>query len=171
MSLLKAARLAQKESDYSLSTRGKHATRSPWHQGGPECPAPLPPTFVWEFFLKYFSTTCSKWNPGICILNALDCISENFNLKNLPGGACAQNSLEKCMFAVLMGAIAPILPLHTISLGLIYHKILCPPLGMAADKCINQLSLLFFITDTVDKKYLGTSSTLTLSLDVDVERM
>ena len=58
-------------------------------------------------------------------------------------------------FAVLMGAIVPILPLHTISLGLIYHKILCPSLGMAADKCINQLSLLCFKTATVDKKYLG----------------
>ena len=28
-----------------------------------------------------------------------------------------------------MGAIAPILPLYTISLGTLYHKILCPPLG------------------------------------------
>ena len=28
--------------------------------------------------------------------NALDCLSENFNLKNFPGGACSRNSLEKC---------------------------------------------------------------------------
>ena len=31
------------------------------------------------------------------VQNALDCISENFNLKNFTGGACAQNSLEKCV--------------------------------------------------------------------------
>ena len=31
-------------------------------------------------------------------------------------------------FAVLMGPIAPILPLYTISLGPLYHKILRPPL-------------------------------------------
>jgi len=71
-----------------------------------------------------------------------------------------------------MGAIASILPLHTLSLGLIYHKILCPPLGMATAKCISQLSLLFFITDSVEIfRVVGTSSTLTLSLDVDVEGM
>ena len=33
---------------------------------------------------------------NLSVQNALDCISENFNLKNIPGGACAQNSLEKC---------------------------------------------------------------------------
>ena len=27
--------------------------------------------------------------------NVVDCISENFNLKNFPGGACARNFLEK----------------------------------------------------------------------------
>ena len=31
---------------------------------------------------------------NLSIQNALDCISENFNLKNFPGAACAQNSLE-----------------------------------------------------------------------------
>ena len=30
--------------------------------------------------------------------NALDCISENFNLKNFPAGAYARNSLEKSAF-------------------------------------------------------------------------
>ena len=40
------------------------------------------------------------------VQNALDCISEKFNLKTFSGGACARNSLEKC---------APILPLYTIS--------------------------------------------------------
>ena len=33
---------------------------------------------------------------NLSIEDALDCISENFNLKNFPGGACAQNSLEQC---------------------------------------------------------------------------
>ena len=137
----------------------------------PACPPPPTPFCLGVFFLKYFSITCSIWNPGICIQNVLDCISENFNLKKFPRGACAQNSLEKCAVRSPDGCYCTQLPLHTISLGLIYHKILCPSLGMAAAKCINQLSLLFFITDTVDKKYLGTSSTLKLSLDVDVERM
>jgi len=31
---------------------------------------------------------------NLSVQNALDCISENFNLKNFPGGACAR--LEKC---------------------------------------------------------------------------
>ena len=33
---------------------------------------------------------------NLSIQNALDCISENFNLKNFPGGACTQNFPEKC---------------------------------------------------------------------------
>ena len=33
---------------------------------------------------------------NLSVQNALDCIKENFNLKNFPGGACARNSLEKC---------------------------------------------------------------------------
>ena len=33
--------------------------------------------------------------------------------------------------AVLMGAIVPMLPLYTISLGPLYHKILRPPLKHA----------------------------------------
>ena len=32
---------------------------------------------------------------NLSVQNALDCISENFNLKNFPGGARARNSLEK----------------------------------------------------------------------------
>ena len=32
----------------------------------------------------------------LCIQNALDCISENFNRKNFHRGACTRNSLEKC---------------------------------------------------------------------------
>ena len=33
---------------------------------------------------------------NLSVQNALDCISENFNLKYFPGGACARNSLEEC---------------------------------------------------------------------------
>ena len=33
---------------------------------------------------------------NLSIQNALDCISEKFNLKDFPRGACARNSLEKC---------------------------------------------------------------------------
>ena len=32
----------------------------------------------------------------LSIQNALDCISENFNLKNFHRGACIQTSLEEC---------------------------------------------------------------------------
>ena len=32
---------------------------------------------------------------NLSVQNALDCISENFNHKTFPGGACARNSLEK----------------------------------------------------------------------------
>ena len=33
---------------------------------------------------------------NLSVKNALDCISENFNLKTVLGEACARNSLEKC---------------------------------------------------------------------------
>ena len=33
---------------------------------------------------------------NLSVQNALDCILENFNLKNFPGGACTRISLEKC---------------------------------------------------------------------------
>ena len=33
---------------------------------------------------------------NLSVQNALDCISENFNLKNFPRGACARISIEKC---------------------------------------------------------------------------
>ena len=32
---------------------------------------------------------------NLSVQNALERISENFNLKNFPGGSCARNSLEK----------------------------------------------------------------------------
>ena len=77
----------------------------------------------------------SRHLPNLSVQNALDCISENFNLKNFPGGACPRNSLEKCA-AVLMGLSLVlsqsyhILPLYTIPLGLLYQKILRPPLSI-----------------------------------------
>ena len=67
---------------------------------------------------------------NLSLQNALDCISDNFNLRKILGEACARNFLEKCaVCAVLMGAIAPILPLYTTSLGTLYHKILRPSLA------------------------------------------
>ena len=33
---------------------------------------------------------------NLSVQNALDCISESFNLKNFFGGACARNSIKKC---------------------------------------------------------------------------
>ena len=33
---------------------------------------------------------------NLSVQNALDCISENFNLKHFPEGACSRNFLEKC---------------------------------------------------------------------------
>ena len=38
----------------------------------------------------------SRYLLNLSVQNALDCISENFNLKNFPRGACTRNSLEKC---------------------------------------------------------------------------
>ena len=63
----------------------------------------------------------------LSVQNALDCISENFNHKYFPGGACARNSLEKCAVRSPDGRYhAHILPLYNISLGPLYHKILSP---------------------------------------------
>ena len=33
---------------------------------------------------------------NLSVQNALDCLSDKFNLKNFPEGACSRNSLEKC---------------------------------------------------------------------------
>ena len=87
---------------------------------------------------------------NLSVQNALDFISENFNL-NFPGEACARNSLEKCA-AVLMGAIARILSLYIISLGPLYRKILRPPLW-ACSQDIRIDSLLVHISSS------GISST------------
>ena len=61
----------------------------------------------------------SKHLLNLSVQNALDCISENFNLKHFPGGACARISPEKCAVR------------STISLGPLYHKIRHPPLPCA----------------------------------------
>ena len=65
-----------------------------WAQG---VPAPL----LW--FIKHFSFTCSIWN-----------------LKILPEENAPQTAQKSVPFAVLMGTIAPILPLYTISICLLY---------------------------------------------------
>ena len=67
----------------------------------------------------------SAWYLGIDLLNLSSL--ENFNLKNFPEEHSEKKSVP---FAVLMGAIVPILPLYTVSLGPLYHKILYPPLKM-----------------------------------------
>ena len=67
----------------------------------------------------------SAWYLGIDLLNLSS--SENFNLKNFPEEHSEKKSVP---FAVLMGTIVPILPLYTVSLGPLYHKILYPPLKM-----------------------------------------
>ena len=122
---------------------------SPWDQGriqgGPR--VPWPPILSESFFFLNIQAFASRM---YLIASQRTSIS-----KNLPQEHVPETPQKIVPFATLMGAIVPIMPLHTISLGLIYHKILCPSLGMVADKCINQLSLLFFITDTVDKKYFG----------------
>ena len=98
-------------------------------RGGPRVPG-LPFCPGNFFFRKrvtdvqYGIQAFAKFN----LQNALDCISENLNLKNFPGRECARNSQKSAPFVVLMSAIAPILPLCTISLGPLYHKILRPPL-------------------------------------------
>ena len=90
---------------------------------------PRPPFFgllnISALHVQYGIRAFAKFKrPG----NALDCISENFNLKNFLGGACARNSLEKCAVRSADGRYRAHIPLYTISLGPLYHKILRPPL-------------------------------------------
>ena len=65
---------------------------------------------------------------NLSVQNALDCISDNFNLKNFPGGACARNSPEKCAVRSPDGRYRA----HIATVCYIsrppYHKILHPPL-------------------------------------------
>ena len=65
---------------------------------------------------------------NLSVQNALDCILENFKLKKkIPEEHAPKTPKKSALFAVLMAAITPILPLYTISLGHLYHKILRPP--------------------------------------------
>ena len=60
-------------------------------------PGPPPPPFVvYLIFQNYMFKMESRHLLDLCVQNALDCISENFNLKNFQGGACTRTSLEKC---------------------------------------------------------------------------
>ena len=58
--------------------------------------SPPPPFVVYLIFQNYMFKMESRHLLDLCVQNALDCISENFNLKNFQGGACTQTSLEKC---------------------------------------------------------------------------
>ena len=51
---------------------------------------------AYEIFQHYMLNIESRHLLNLSVQNALDCISENFSLKNFPGGACALNSLETC---------------------------------------------------------------------------
>ena len=63
-------------------------------------PAPLL-WFMKYNFQYYMFNMESRHLLNLSVQNALDCISENFNLKNFPRGACTQNSLEKCAICSL----------------------------------------------------------------------
>ena len=77
---------------------------------GPRGPClPPPPSLLW--FVKYFSFTCSIWT-----------------LKTLPEEHAPKTPQKSVPFTVLIGAVAPILPLNTTSLCLLDHKMLRPPL-------------------------------------------
>ena len=87
-----------------------------------------------RFSAQHSVATIVGWHlRNLSVQNPPDCLSENFNLKNFPGGACARNSLKKsASFAVLLSAMAPILPLYTVSLAPLYQKILRPPLNIVS---------------------------------------
>ena len=57
---------------------------------------------------------------NLSVQNVLGCISDNFNLNNFPEEHAPETPSKSVPFAVLMGAILPILPP--------YHKILHPPM-------------------------------------------
>ena len=57
---------------------------------------------------------------NLTVQNVLGCISDNFNLNNFPEEHAPETPSKSVPFAVLMGAILPILPP--------YHKILHPPM-------------------------------------------
>ena len=52
--------------------------------------------FFSQIFPHYKFNMESRHLRNLSVQNNVDCISENFNRKNFPRGACAQNSPEKC---------------------------------------------------------------------------
>ena len=74
----------------------------------------------------------SRYLLNLSVQDALDCISENLNIKNFPGGACARNFLQKCAVRSSHGRYrARIATVYYISRPL-YHQILRPPLTCVA---------------------------------------
>ena len=67
---------------------------------------------------------------NLSIQNALDCISEKFISKIFPEEHAPETPSKSALVTVLMVAILPILPLYTISLSSLYHKVLPLPLGV-----------------------------------------
>ena len=57
---------------------------------------PAAPLVVYYTFQHYMFNMESRHLLNSSVQNALDCISENFNLKKFPEGECARNCLEKC---------------------------------------------------------------------------
>ena len=57
---------------------------------------PRPPPFWFIKIQNYMFKMESGHLLDLSIQNTLDCISENFNLKNFHGGVCTRTSLEKC---------------------------------------------------------------------------
>ena len=58
-------------------------------------PPPPPPLFCG--LLNILFNMESRHLLNLSVQNVLDCTSENFNLENFPAGACARNSIEKCI--------------------------------------------------------------------------
>ena len=74
---------------------------------------------------------------NLSVQNALDCVSENFNLKHFPGGACARNSLEKRAVRSTDGRYrAHIAIVYYISRPPLNHKILHLPLDLIDGKIL-----------------------------------
>ena len=77
----------------------------------------------------------SRHSLTLSVQNALDCISENFNPKNFPGGTCPRNSLGKCADRSPDRRYrAHIATVSAISLGSLYHEI-APSAPSVDTKC------------------------------------
>ena len=78
---------------------------------------------------------------------ALDCISENFNLKSFPGGACPRISLEKCAVRSPDGP-------YRAHIATVYY-IFRPPLSQNPPYTF--VSKLFLFTMRANREYLMRS--------------